>query len=111
MQIRLLQTGGWANIAMGCTVADSALSPQQRHWIEDLLAQAGPSRAILRSAGFAPQPTPDGLQIELVVSDHGETRSLRFSQTSRPEPLIRLLESLRPLLRPVPPGAPHQPLG
>jgi hypothetical protein len=98
-------------MAMGCTVADAALSPDQRYWVEDLLAQAGPSRAILRRVPMPDAPTPDGLHYELQVSDHGQTRTLRYSQGVRPDSLVRLLESLRPLFRPLPRGGPHQPLG
>jgi hypothetical protein len=111
MQIRLLQTGGWANMAMGCTVADTALSPDQRRWVEDLLAQARPSRAILRRVAMPAAPTPDGLHYELEVSDHGPTRTLCYAQGAPPDSLVRLLESLRPLFRPLPRGGPHQPLG
>ncbi|MBJ7410402.1 MAG: hypothetical protein JHD15_08565 [Phenylobacterium sp.] len=110
MQIRLLQTGGWANIALGCTLTHEALTAEQRRWVQELLALAPPSRSILRSVAVAPPPPTDGLHYQLDVTVPDGVRTLRFSDEAKPEALVSLLRTLRPSLRPVPARGPHQPL-
>jgi hypothetical protein len=101
MKITLTQTGGWANVQLGCTLDTAELSPEQAREVEALLSP--PSLAILRSLGSAAgSEAPDDLQYRLEAKTEGETKVACYSDAGKPDSLRRLLEAMRPNFRPIP---------
>ena len=101
MRITLTQTGGWANVQLGCTLDTAELSPEQAREVEALLSP--PSLAILRSVGPAIGSEPqDGLQYCLEAETEHGMEVACYGDAGKPDSLRRLLEALRPHFRPIP---------
>lgn len=108
MMITLTQSGGWANVSMRASLDSETLQSSDARLVLELLDQPPPG--LLRSVGLP--PVADGMQYELEIDTNAGPRVLRFTDSSKPLGVQRLLEVMRPLFRPVPYRRPgHHPLG
>lgn len=110
MRVILTQSGGWANVQLGCTLETEELPPEQAREVEDLFRP--PPRSILRSIAVPVRSAEaDGLQYKLEAHTPTGAAIVHYNDVDKPESLRRLLELVRPRFRPIPRvAAGHQPL-
>ena len=94
MKLQFRQSGGFAGLERGCEVAVATLAPELRKLVEQAMAQP-PGRS-LPSAGA------DITQYSLSVDSPGESREVRFDDTTMPPALAPLLIHLTAASKPLP---------
>lgn len=93
--VRLVRTGGFANIPMVIEVPVDELPPEIRAALADLPAPTRTKGLAVARAGRA-----DSFTYELVVPVKGRQRVYRFGEATTPAGLTPLVDHLSPALAP-----------
>jgi len=87
VKLSIVRGGGLAGIATQTTLDRDDLPPDGAAAFDEQVAAAG----TFEEAGPTPSPHPDEMLYELKLTD-GEERTARFTDTSLPDPVRRLVE-------------------
>jgi hypothetical protein len=100
MKVSLTETGGWANIKMGCTVDTASLPTTVARALKHALADS----CLFREPEHNPRAR-DARIVVIEVVDRGRHKIASFSEASPPQGAGPVLEILRPYCKPI--GSPR----
>ena len=88
MKLAIVRGGGLAGLSTRTMLDSDDLPPEEAAALRERVGAAAPG---FEAAGPPPPPHPDEQLYEVTLTD-GEQRTARFTDTSLPDPVRRLLE-------------------